>query len=280
MATLEDLIAAQRVQADIQQQKLGQQKAEEAAALDTEQAEINPLYDKLISETGQAYNTNIEKARTSASESGVYRSGIRYNKELAIGAQSAQQTGEYGAERTRKLADIARRRSLLAGRTALAGKEIEANLGATVADIRYKDYQQQQAMALEREKMAQAAASAAKQTGVPDRATLFAAMQDDISNMKGIDEYQATQQLYNKYKDEMSRFGVKRSELADLARSAGLKYTNPYAGATGVPTGFSKVSSDIVGAYQKNPWNWIPAVALANAGNRLGKSLEGLFRKK
>lgn len=171
MASLEDLIAAQRAQAAVQQEKVGQQKAEGEALLTTEQAEINPLYDKLIGETQDAYKTGLETARTSASQAGIYRSGIRYNKELALGQAAAKQTGEYGAERTRKLSDIARRRTLLANQAALNAKEVDVNLGANIADIRYKDYQMQEAARLEREKMAQqeriAAANRAATTETP-----------------------------------------------------------------------------------------------------------------
>jgi len=153
--TLEDLITAQRAQADIQTLQATQSQKEGEAALNTEGAEINPLYDKLIGETQQAYQGNLENARNSASASGVYRSGIRYNKELALGSAAAKQTGEYGAERTRKLADISRRRTLLAEKSKLTAQEIQAGLGSSIADLRYKDWQQQEAMRLEREKMAQ-----------------------------------------------------------------------------------------------------------------------------
>jgi hypothetical protein len=274
-STLEDLIAAQRAQADVQGGKLVQQQKEGEAALQTETGEVNPLYDKLISDTQTAYQGNLDKARTSASEAGVYRSGIRYNKELQLGSAAAQQTGEYGAERTRKLADISRRRTLLASNVAQGQSEIQAGLGTSIAETRYKDYQQQEAMRLEREKMAQQAAQAAAalkaqyDTTKPDRASVVSAIEGDLGSLDKNDIDKSRQSLYNKYKDLVSR-----QEIDSILRSKGFKQTNQYAGATG--------SSLWGNAYdyldKKNQTSWNPLSAGVGITQSASKMWNKLFK--
>lgn len=179
MSTLEELIAKQRASADAATNAavLEQNQALQTGlgSLDTENSEIEPMYSKLINETNAAYQGNLDKARTAASDAGVYRSGIRYNQELKLGAQNAQQTSEYGAERTRKLADISRRRSLLQKQTqdniAAIRTRGNANLEEVVAKLRYDDYvRQEQEKARIREIQAQAAASRASNTPSLDQA--------------------------------------------------------------------------------------------------------------
>jgi hypothetical protein len=152
MAALEELIATNRkaAEANIESGVLAVNQGLESNLGDiaTEEGEIDPYYNKLIKESSANFQTALGNARTSASNAGVYRSGIRYNQELKLGAENASQTSEYGAERTRKLADISRRRSLLKKQATENANSIRAkggaDLEASIADLRYKEHLRQE----------------------------------------------------------------------------------------------------------------------------------------
>jgi len=147
---LENLILAQRAAASAATSSAAQeqQQALESGLGDikTEEAEVAPYYNDLIRTTNKAYETNLGSTRSSAAARGAFwGSGGLSNKELALGTENAYQVSQYSAERTRKLADIARRRTLLKKQTAEKIGSIRstgsANLESAIADIRYKDYQ-------------------------------------------------------------------------------------------------------------------------------------------
>lgn len=117
----------------------------------TEQGEVAPMYDNLKRDAQRTYEDTLQSARYSASDRGVFRSGILSNQELKFGQSYSEITSNYDAERTRKLADISRRRTLMKKQ---ANEEIKntknvgaAGMEAYISDIRYKDYLQKQEQA-------------------------------------------------------------------------------------------------------------------------------------
>lgn len=250
--SLEELIAKNRIaaQANTESAVLTANQGLESSLgdLQTEQGEIDPYYNKLIKESASNYQTNLGAARTSASNAGVYRSGIRYNKELQLGAENAAQTSEYSAERTRKLADISRRRSLLKKQTtdtigALRTKN-GADLEASIADLRYKDYIRKQEDA-QRMKEIYASKSGSslsisdqlKVAGLTDKK----AYQSDLSKLgetmlrSGMTREQAASSLYNLYGPTT---GLK---LEDIQRDIKSSYGN------GWETGYYKQNRSVFG---------------------------------
>jgi hypothetical protein len=154
--TLEELIAAQTksANADTEAAVLGQNQAYDSsnAQMQTEQGEIDPYYNSLINDTNKAYKGALGQARTSAAGRGAFwGSGGLSNVEMSMGSENAGKVSEYGAERTRKLADIGRRRSLLIKERDDNIKSLRekgaAGLESSIATLRYDAYQTEQANA-------------------------------------------------------------------------------------------------------------------------------------
>jgi len=151
MSTLDEQIAAARnlttEQTNAEKLAKNQELQSTLGALDTEQAEINPAYDALLRDTGTAFDTSLNTARESAASRGVFRGGILSNKELKLGTERATKISDIVGERTRKLADVAKRRSLAKTQNAQTVAQIErtgaASFGAESSKIR-SNYEEQQ----------------------------------------------------------------------------------------------------------------------------------------
>jgi hypothetical protein len=159
--TLEELIASQTTAANANTEAavLGEtQKYDNSlGAMQTEQGEIDPYYNTLINETNKGFKNTLGMARTSAAGRGAFwGSGGLSNVEMSIGQENNNKVSEFGAERTRKLADISRRRSLL---TKERDENINslrktggANLESAIAGLRYDEFKRQEEARLAREK--------------------------------------------------------------------------------------------------------------------------------